>query len=93
MRKLLALMVLLLGGLLAAQPLLAANPGCGGCCEDMTGKAMVQCLSMGCQACSNAPCLQITQARIQMPLVAQAGSAGREHLIPAPAAEIWTPPD
>lgn len=93
MRKLIALVILLFSGLLAAQPLLAANPACGGCCEDMTGKSMVQCLSAGCQACANAPCLQHAEPCMPLPRATQALPATRDLLAPSPAPDIWTPPD
>lgn len=91
MRKLLALLVLLFGVLLAAEPLLA-SPACGDCC-DLDCKAMVQCVGMNCQPCAASACATATQPPAAAMPAAKAAPIKNETPPTAPVTEIWTPPD
>jgi len=92
MRKLFALIALLIAGLIAGQSVMAASAAYSDCCAEAC-EGMAQCASAACQVCV----VPLALTRAPTPPPAQQRASGPvardECLPPAPAAEIWNPPD
>lgn len=92
MRKLLALIALLIAALLAGQSVMAAGATYSECCGDAC-EGMAQCASSACLICAAPLALTQTPAPAPAPRAASSPAAHDEFLPPAPLAEIWNPPD
>jgi len=92
MRKLVALIILLLAGLFAAQSALAAAAAYSDCCADDC-QGMAQCVSLSCQICTVAPAMVTPTVKLAFSMTTVTVASADEPLPPAPLACLWTPPD
>jgi len=92
MRKLLAVIAVLLGCLLAAQSAQALVAAYSDCCGDEC-RGLAQCANSACQVCVVPLALAARTEPLAPPREAQLPTRFAASLPPVPVVEIWNPPD